>query len=68
MQAKGFKASSTKARKEAVQEYRANFKETNDYLELLNDAAKEYKAWLKNVNPSFDVEYYNRLILELEEP
>ena len=64
----GFKASLAKAREEDTQEYRANFKETNDYLDFMNDATEEYKASLRRVNPNFDAEYYNRLILELEEP
>ena len=63
----GFEASLAKACEEAVQEYRANFKETSDYLDLLNDATEEYKASLKRVNPSFDTEYYDNLILEQEE-
>ena len=45
----GFEASLAKACEEAVQEYRANFKETSDYLDLLNDATEEYKASLKRV-------------------
>ena len=63
----GFKASLTRACEEAVQEYRANFKKTKDYLDLLNDVTEEYKASLKRVNPSFDAEYYDNLILEQEE-
>ena len=64
----GFGASLAKAREEAVQEYRGNFKEMNDYLDLMQDAIEEYKAQLKKVNPDFDTEHYDRLILELEEP
>ena len=68
VQMEGFRASLVKAHEEAVHEYRANFKETNDYLDLLNDTTEEYKALLKRVNPNFDTEHYDRLILELEEP
>ena len=46
----------------------ANFKETNDYLDLINDATEEFKALLRRVNPDFDAEHYDKLILELEEP
>ena len=67
-QTKGFGPSLAKVRKEAVQEYSANFKETNDCLDLLNDATKEYKASLNRVNLGFDAEYYEKLILELKEP
>ena len=56
------------AHEEAVQEYKANFKETNDYLDLIRDATEEYKAQLKKVNPDFDTEHYDRLILEAYEP
>ena len=61
-------ASLAKAHKEAVQEYKANFKEINDYLDLIQNATKEYKAQLKKVNPDFDVEHYDRPILALDEP
>ena len=64
----GFGAFLAKAHEETVQEYKTNFKETNDYLDLLDNASKEYKASLKKVNPDFDAEYYDRLILKLEEP
>ena len=63
-----FGASLAKAYEEAVQEYRAKFKETSDYLDLMNDATEEYKASLKRVNPNFDAKYYDNLILEQEEP
>ena len=59
-----FVASLAKAREEVVQEYRANFKETSNYLDLMNDAIQKYKASLKRVNPSFDAEYCDNLILE----
>ena len=64
----GFRASLAKAREKAAQEYRANFKETNDYLDLINNATKEYKTSLRKVNPDFDAEHYDTLILELEKP
>ena len=51
------------AREEAVQEYKANFKDTDDYLDLMRDATMEYKESLKWVDPSFDADYYDRLIL-----
>ena len=60
----GFRASLTKAHEEAIQEYRVDFKETRDYLDILNDAPDEYKASLKRVDLSFDAEYYDNLILE----
>ena len=63
-----FEAYLAKTHEKAVQEYKANFKETNDYLDLMQDAIEEYKVLLKRVNPDFDVEHYDRLILELEEP
>ena len=62
-----FGVSLTRDCKEAVQEYKANFKETRYYFDLLNDATDEYKASLKRVDPSFDAEYYNNLILKQEE-
>ena len=37
-------------REEAVQEYKANFKDTNDYLDLMRDATAEYKESLKQVD------------------
>ena len=64
----GFGASLVKAHEEAVQEYMANLKENNDYLDLMNDTTEEYKASLRRVNPDFDAEHYDRLILELEKP
>ena len=56
------------AREEAVQEHKANFKETDDYLDLIWDATVEYKAQLKKVNLDFDAEHYDRLILYADEP
>ena len=60
----GFRASLTRALEGAIQEYRANFKETRYYLDILNDSTEEYKASLKRVDPYFDTEYYDNLILE----
>ena len=40
----GIGATLAKAREEAVQEYKANFKETDDYLDLMWDATEEYNA------------------------
>ena len=66
----GIGALMTKARDEAVQEYKANFKEMDDYLDLMRDATEEYKAQLKKVNPNpnFDAKHYDRVILEADEP
>ena len=36
-------------------------------MDLMKDATEEYKASLKRVNPNFDAEYYDNLILEQEE-
>ena len=41
----------------------ANFKDTDDYLELMRDAVTEYKEVVKQVDPNFDGDYYNRVIL-----
>ena len=51
-----------KAREEAVQEYKDNFKDTNDYLFLMKDALDEYKMAIKKVDPNFDGDYYDNLI------
>ena len=51
------------AYEEAVQEYKANFKDTDDYLDLMGDATAEYKESLKQVNLNFNANYYDRLIL-----
>ena len=64
----GIEALIAQAREEAVQEYKANFKDTDDYLDLMRDATKGYKASPKKVNLNFDAEYYDRLILEVDEP
>ena len=52
-----------RAREEAVQEYKDNFKHTDDYLDPMRDAVEEYKMGVKKVNPNFDVGYYDNLIL-----
>ena len=64
----GIGALVAKACKEAFQEYKANFKDMKDYLDLMRDATKDYKAQLKKVNPDFDAEHYDKLILKSEEP
>ena len=51
------------AREEAIHEYKVNFKDTDDYLDLIRDATMEYKESLKRVDPSFDADHYDRLIL-----
>ena len=57
-----------KSHEEDLREYKANFKEMDDYLHLIRDATEKYKTSLKRVNPDFDAEYYDRLILEVEKP
>ena len=51
------------AREKAIQEYKANFKDTDNYLDLMRDATTEYKESLKRVDPNFDADHYDRLIL-----
>ena len=51
-----------KARVDVVQEYKNSFKDTMDYLLLMRDAVNEYKASIKKVDPTFDGDYYDRLI------
>ena len=51
-----------KAKADAVQEYKDGFKDTMDYLFLMRDAVNEYKASIKRVDPTFDGDYYDRLI------
>ena len=51
-----------KAREEAVQEYKNNFKDTVDYLYLMRDAVDKYKMAIKKVDPNFDGDYYDNLI------
>ena len=64
----GIEALLAQACEETVQECKPNFKEMDDYLDLIRDATKEYKAQLKRVNPDFDAVHYNRLILEADVP
>ena len=59
----GIGAQVTKAREEAIQQYKANFKDTDDYLKLIRDAVGEYKVAVKRVDPNFDTDYINSLIL-----
>ena len=51
-----------KAQVDTDQEYENNFKDTVDYLYLMRDAVNEYKEPIKKVNPSFNGDYYDRLI------
>ena len=51
-----------KAREEAIQEYKNNFKDTVDYLYLIRDAVDEYKMSIKKVDPTFNGDYYDNLI------
>ena len=50
------------ARVHTVQEYKNNFKDTVDYLFLMRDAVNEYKASIKKVDPTFNGDYFDRLI------
>ena len=52
----------TEARADAVREYKNGFKDTMDYLFLMRDMVNEYKASIKKVDPTFDRDYYDRLI------
>ena len=63
VQVVGIGAQVTKAREEAVQQYKANFKDMDDYLELMRDAVVEYKMAVKRVDPNFDGNYIDSLIL-----
>ena len=51
-----------RSREEVVQEYKDNFKDTDDCLDLMRDAVAEYKMAVKKVDPTFDSDYYNNLI------
>ena len=51
------------AREEAIQEYKDKFKDTNNYFKLMRDAVGEYKMAVKKVDPNFDIDYYDNLIL-----
>ena len=59
----GIGAQVAKAREEAVQQYKANFKDTDDYLELMRDVVAEYKMVVKRVDPNFNGDYIDNLIL-----
>ena len=59
----GIGALVAQACEEVVQEYKTNFKDKDDYLDLMRDATSEYKESLKRVDQSFDVDHYDRLIL-----
>ena len=59
----GIGALVAQACEEAVQEYKANFKDTDDYLDLMRGTITEYKESLKQVDSTFDADYYDRLIL-----
>ena len=52
-----------KAKVDVVREYKVGFKDTMDYLLLMRDAVNEYKASIKRVDPSFDGDHYDHLIL-----
>ena len=51
-----------KAKVDALQEYKNSFKDMVDYLLLMRDTVNEYKASIKKVDPTFDGDYYDRLI------
>ena len=51
-----------RAHADAVQKYKNSFKDTVDYLYLMRDAVNEYKESIKKVDPTFDGDYYDRLI------
>ena len=63
IQVAGIRVQVAKAHEESIQEYKANFKDTDDYLELMRDAVAEYKEAVKKFDPNFDNDYYDRLIL-----
>ena len=52
-----------KAREESIWEYKENFKDTDDYLDLMRDVVVEYKEALKQVDLNFDGDCYDMLIL-----
>ena len=64
----GIGALVAQAHEEVVQGYKANFNDTDNYLDLIRDTTEEYKESLKKVNPDFDADYYDKLILEAGEP
>ena len=51
-----------RAREEAVQEYKNNFKDTDDYLDMMKDVVDKYKMVVKKIDPNFDAGYYDNLI------
>ena len=64
VQVAGIRVHVAKAREEAVQQYKANFKDTDDYLELMRDAMVEYNMVVKRVDPNFDGDYIDSIILD----
>ena len=57
------------ARADTIREYKNGFNDTMEYLFLMRDAVNEYKASIKKVDPTFDGDYYDRLISgELDTP
>ena len=52
----------SKAKADAVHEYKDDFKDTIDYLFLIRDVVNEYKASIKRVDSTFDGDYYDHLI------
>ena len=59
----GIRVLVVQAHEEAIKEYKANFKDTDDYLNLMKDAMVEYKESSKWVDPNFDTDHHDRLIL-----
>ena len=51
-----------KAEMDVVKAYKNGFKDIINYLFLMRDAMNEYKASIKRVDPTFDGDYYDRLI------
>ena len=44
----------TRAREEAVPEYKDQFKDSFDYLDLMRDTVAKHKMAMKKVDPTFD--------------
>ena len=63
VQVAGTWAQVAKAHEEAIWEYKENFKDTDDYLDLMRDDITKYKEALKRVDSNFDGDYYDKLIL-----
>ena len=59
----GIRALMVQGHKESVQEFKANFKDMDNYLDLMRAATIEYKESLKQVDPSFDADHYDKLII-----